>query len=495
MAQSDDDMQERHTIDVVGTGSVDGLVQPRAVAAAAAAGVESAATPALLQQVLVRRRRESIPDPHLQQTDELRTLLREFRREVVAALPAGTELNEATKPALTRACKKAVLAWLSDKEVFVSYGKMGHGTPVGGAATAAPTTGLSYVVTEKVHGANFSLHVNRDGRVRCAKRTAFLEEDEDFFGHFAVLGERHGLLGGGGGGGGGGGQEHPSGHSAAAALANDVFADNHDADGVILFGELFGGRYPAESTVSTTNARSSDNHDTRAVQQGIWYSPRVEWMVFDVALRTPTGGRFLPHSDVVRLAAKHGFFYAAPLLVDSYQRCLDFPVRFTTTIPRALYTQRQHAAPLPPLPTDDDDDDDDDSNLAEGIVVKPWDAATTAEPGARPILKVKIEEFSEGGGQPPAAGASGAALRAYALGLVNRHRIAAAASKIGPSPGSCSGSGSGSSRREQWAARVATMATEDCLEEVGDADAERLYRDQLYCKALRVINEAPDYSE
>ena len=27
MAQSDDDMQERHTIDVVGTGSVDGLVE------------------------------------------------------------------------------------------------------------------------------------------------------------------------------------------------------------------------------------------------------------------------------------------------------------------------------------------------------------------------------------------------------------------------------------------------------------------------------------
>ena len=32
---------------------------------------------------------------------------------------------------------------------------------------------------------------------------------------------------------------------------------------------------------------------------------------------------------------------------------------------------------------------------------------------------------------------------------------------------------------------MATMATEDCLEEAGDADAERLYRDQLYCKALR----------
>ena len=159
-------------------------------------------------------------------------------------------------------------------------------------------------------------------------------------------------------------------------------------------------------------------------------------MVFDVALRTPTGGRFLPHNDVVRLAAKHGFFYAAPLLVDSYQRCLDFPARFTTTIPRALYTQRQHAAPLPPLPTDDDDDDD-DSNLAEGIVVKPW----TPRPrrNRSPTDPEGQDRGVQRGRRAAAGGASGAALRAYALGLVNRHRIAAAASKIGPSPGSCSG--------------------------------------------------------
>ena len=274
-----------------------------------------------------------------------------------------------------------------------------------------------------------------------------------------MLGERHGLLLGGGG------QEHPSGQSAAAALAEDVLAVNHDADGVILFGELFGGRY--------SEATEPHSDHTRPVQQGIWYSPRIEWMVFDIALRTATGGRFLPYNVVVQLAARHGFFCATPLRIDTYQRCLDYPARFLTTIPRALHSQRQHADPLPALI----------DNLAEGIVVKPWDVATAA--ANRPILKFKIEEFSEGGGQPP-ADASGAALRAYMLGLVNSNRLAAAFSKIGPPPPS------GRSHK-QWAARVATMATEDCLDTIGDADTGRLFRDQLYCKALGIINnEAPN---
>ena len=44
----------------------------------------------------------------------------------------------------------------------------------------------SWVVTEKIHGANFALL--SDGQaVRCAKRKAMLAEGEDFFGHTALL--------------------------------------------------------------------------------------------------------------------------------------------------------------------------------------------------------------------------------------------------------------------------------------------------------------------
>lgn len=39
----------------------------------------------------------------------------------------------------------------------------------------------------QVHGANFSVHIDKLGKLRCAKRKGFLADDEDFFGHFAVL--------------------------------------------------------------------------------------------------------------------------------------------------------------------------------------------------------------------------------------------------------------------------------------------------------------------
>jgi len=40
----------------------------------------------------------------------------------------------------------------------------------------------------QVHGANFSVHIDKLGKLRCAKRKGFLaDNDEDFFGHFAVL--------------------------------------------------------------------------------------------------------------------------------------------------------------------------------------------------------------------------------------------------------------------------------------------------------------------
>ena len=406
-----------------------------------------------LQEVLVRRRTATppVPEPRARDEAELRALLRELRQEVLLALgwrQPMAELGAATKPVLTSACKRLILDWLSDRNAFVSYGKMGLGRPV---ADKVSTGGL-FCVCEKVHGANFSAHVDRLGRLRCAKRTAFLGKHEDFFGHCAVLGERHAGLGG-----------HASGHAAVMALAEEVFAQHPDADRVILFGELCGGKYPHKD-VRTDEPREK----TQPVQLGIWYSPRVEWMVFDIALRSATGERFLPYSAVVELARRHGLFCAEPLRIDRYQKCVHHPARFQTQVPTALHAQRQHAAPLPPLA----------ENLAEGIVIKPWDTASTAD--NRPILKLKIEEFSEGGGQPPDA--SDAALREFVLGLMNRNRVAAARSKVGPPPAA-------RQELELWRVQIATAAAADCLDDLGDAELGRRFRDQLFCAALAILSE------
>ena len=51
-----------------------------------------------------------------------------------------------------------------------------------------------------------------------------------------------------------------------------------DFDELYIFGELFGGHYPHTSCVA-------DSNRSNAVQTGIWYSPRIEFMVFDCAVR------------------------------------------------------------------------------------------------------------------------------------------------------------------------------------------------------------------
>ena len=85
-----------------------------------------------------------------------------------------------------------------------------------------------------VHGANFSVHVDRSLRLRCAKRSAFLAPHEDFFGHSVILGERRADRGG-----------HASGYDAFVALARGQLGQHPDADRIIIFGELIGGCYPS----------------------------------------------------------------------------------------------------------------------------------------------------------------------------------------------------------------------------------------------------------
>ena len=89
-------------------------------------------------------------------------------------------------------------------------------------------------------------------------------------------------------------------------------------------------------------------------------------------------------------------------------------------------------------------------------------------------MKLKIAEFSEGGGsQPPDA--SERALREWVFSTMNNNRIAAAASKIGPP-----------SARENWSA-IAREATEDCVEELGGGELGGRFRDQLFAEALHLL--------
>lgn len=214
----------------------------------------------------------------------------------------------------------------------------------------------SWVVTEKVHGANFCFLL-QDAQIHCAKRKALLLPQETFFNHHQVLEDLRpsllhlwGLLR----------QHHPS------------------LTRAWVFGELFGGAYPHPEVAPIPQVQ--------AIQTGVWYCPQVRFMGFDLAVELQGDDpqaprRYLPWEQALDLAQRCDLPWAQALLIGSLTQAQSFPVGFDSTLPALLG--------LPPLPPG--------QNLAEGIVIKPTEALLihTRRGQMRPVLKIKIPGFAE----------------------------------------------------------------------------------------------------
>ncbi|HEU4326717.1 MAG TPA: RNA ligase family protein [Roseiflexaceae bacterium] len=255
---------------------------------------------------------------------------------------------------------------------------------------------VAWVVTEKIHGANFCL-VSDGQRVQCANRKNLLAPDEEFFGYQRLLARLEGpaLL--------------------AFALVRRTVPQ---ARSVAIYGELFGGAYPHPDVPPDPLAQP--------VQTGVYYAPSIEFCAFDIAVEGPAGRVYLDDAPMRAVCREAGIFAAEPLLTGPYSAALDYPVGFDSTVPRRLG--------LPPLA---------EPNRAEGVVIKPAQALLL--PGARgplrPVLKKKIAEFAEdqrySGAQKwstprVAAPDSLDELRWAAFNMVTQNRLRNAVSKIGP---------------------------------------------------------------
>ncbi|CAK9069886.1 unnamed protein product [Durusdinium trenchii] len=305
-------------------------------------------------------------------------------------------------------------------ESFVGYGKIAHGTCKGPEES-------EWCVTEKVHGANFSVHVDRAGRMKCAKRKGFLEEEEDFFGHFSMLTRlRTPLL----------------------ALAREVL-ESSGADYVALFGELCGGKYPHTEVREVPFARP--------VQVGVWYSPCIEFILFDIAVFTGPRSHFMAFKSVADLAKKHALHTVPLLFVGSRGECANYDPKFLSRVPEMLG--------LPRLSSE---------NWAEGIVAKIWDQTSPME--RRPIFKIKIQEFQEGEGSAPSTGDP--SMKTYLLSQVNENRILSAASKVGPADDA-----------GHWE-EITDLVIQDIRDDVGDDPTFLALEDQLRCATYDMLAEA-----
>jgi Rnl2 family RNA ligase len=275
---------------------------------------------------------------------------------------------------------ESLAAWLGDDE-----------------AAYRAASRVEWAVTEKIHGANFCLVTNGEA-IRCAKRKGFLGDDEDFFGHRALLLRL-----------------------APAVRALHAAARGEDAKValVYVYGELCGGGYPHADVPPVPGVSP--------VQTGCWYAPGIELFVFDVGvLRDGARERaYLDQDTAARLCQGAGLRLVRPLFRGPYEEAIAHPLGFETTLPAILG--------LPSLGP---------ANKAEGVVIKPLGPIVVPRRAGwiRPVIKRKIAEFAEDerfhGARkwaPLPATLPGAldALRGRVSALCNENRLAAAVSKVG----------------------------------------------------------------
>jgi Rnl2 family RNA ligase len=208
-----------------------------------------------------------------------------------------------------------------------------------------------WVVTEKIHGANFCIITN-GSTIAAANRKHLLAPNDNFFEYQRVL------------------QRVEQQIYQLFHLTRHLYPQ---LTWLSIYGELFGGAYPHPDVAPVTGLEP--------IQTGIYYAPDIEFCAFDLAISDASHPHTYLDYDQARSPLQSvGLLYTPPLLIGSYQEALNYPIEFLSTIPALLG--------LPPLTQD---------NKAEGVVIKPLKAFTvpTKKGPIRPIFKRKIATFAE----------------------------------------------------------------------------------------------------
>ncbi len=209
-----------------------------------------------------------------------------------------------------------------------------------------------WVVTEKIHGANFSIHTNGKN-ISFAKRKDLLTEGEDFFGHLSLIENLKPKI------------------LNLFSLIKEKYSTTVQ---ISVYGEIFGGEYPHPDVPI--------NKNVQAVQTGIYYTPNIEFCVFDIAFFNEMGKKdYLGFKFLEKFCKELTIFYTEALFIGKFEEAIKYTVGFKTKIPQKLG--------FPPLINFD--------NKAEGIVIKPYKTffVETNKGLIRPVLKIKIPKFSE----------------------------------------------------------------------------------------------------
>ena len=197
-----------------------------------------------------------------------------------------------------------------------------------------------WVVTEKVHGANFSFWVYKNVEtkeidIKCAKRSGWIEEGEKFFNYKSVLEKYRPML---------------------EKLRGDVL------DNFVIYGDLFGGN----------------------IQSGMCYSLEQDFVAFDMRWINEDGSLGWALDKLTMLTLKDDYKIPVTPLIgvyDTFEEALAVEESFTSKLIRQ------------------DFDGEEVHKETEGVVIEPNNAVYETN-GSRVYLKKKTKRFLEKGGKP-----------------------------------------------------------------------------------------------
>jgi len=195
-----------------------------------------------------------------------------------------------------------------------------------------------WVVTEKVHGANFSFWVTKDDggniEIKCAKRSGWIEEEEKFFNYKPVLEKYKDNL---------------------IHLRKSILSD------YVIYGELFGGN----------------------IQSGMCYSEEQDFVAFDMCFLNEDGTKHPIEKKAVMTLESDYNIPVVPVVgvFNTLEEALEVNESFDSLLMREGFSG------------------DDKHKEAEGVVIEP--NTPVYEPnGSRIYLKKKTKRFLEKSGKP-----------------------------------------------------------------------------------------------
>ena len=201
---------------------------------------------------------------------------------------------------------------------------------------------FQWVVTEKIHGSNYSIIYDGTDILSC-KRTSILKQEDKFFNYKNVT------------------LKYTEDTKKIYEYLLKIYPSLIQ---IQIYGELFGGRYNNETTKNYS-----------AIQNGMNYHPHHEFMFYDILITTHGKTHYMSKSDMLQMMnnIKLELKMVPVILISNLENIMKLNPKFETLVP-GKYN-------LPHM----------QNNYAEGYVIHPYGEYE----GTRKIFKFKNPSFAE----------------------------------------------------------------------------------------------------